>query len=319
MMSSNSIPRPSPLSELVPRTVQLHYLIAAGKCDSDEADAVRDEMDTPWLRATEREREIASGLSEDLNGLTMGRRSPVGSREENLGRFRYAFESESWYAAIDAIRDEEPRLPPGLANLLRGICWSYASFPEAGEVFLSALARVEAPADWRIPLWRIANFLHARRISEAATAGQEAVELTEDRDTLRMALVAIAARADELTGDEHINLHRQAIAIGESLLAGEAIGVPDNEQRSQIVSVLISLALSYIAINQMDRAVDLCNRAVSLDPDNTYGHLLHAWLTREQSPQNANSEFGRSLRASFQAKVGLPNMPVVFPEAILNS
>ena len=51
-------------------TRQLHHLIADGKCDTEEADAVRDKMDTPWLRLNGEERECLNGLSADLYMLS---------------------------------------------------------------------------------------------------------------------------------------------------------------------------------------------------------------------------------------------------------
>ena len=46
---------------------QLHELIASGKGDEAEADAVRDEMDTPWKHLTEDEIEIVRAYSAELH------------------------------------------------------------------------------------------------------------------------------------------------------------------------------------------------------------------------------------------------------------
>jgi Spy/CpxP family protein refolding chaperone len=45
---------------------RLHALIAAGQGDSDEADALRDEMDAPWYAMTEEARERMGELSARL-------------------------------------------------------------------------------------------------------------------------------------------------------------------------------------------------------------------------------------------------------------
>ena len=52
-----------PLEQILRGTVRLHELIQQGRCDSDEADAVRDEMDVPFWKLSESEREAARLVS----------------------------------------------------------------------------------------------------------------------------------------------------------------------------------------------------------------------------------------------------------------
>jgi len=52
-----------PFEQIIRGTVRLHELIEQGRCDSDEADAVRDEMDVPFLELSESEREAARLVS----------------------------------------------------------------------------------------------------------------------------------------------------------------------------------------------------------------------------------------------------------------
>ena len=51
---------------------RLHGLIAEGKGDRDEADAVRDAMDTSWFAMSSTEQDRMGGLSEDLYALHEG-------------------------------------------------------------------------------------------------------------------------------------------------------------------------------------------------------------------------------------------------------
>jgi len=55
--------RLSPLEQLIRGTVRLHELINAGLGDSPEADAVRDNLDQPWLIVSESEREAVRLMS----------------------------------------------------------------------------------------------------------------------------------------------------------------------------------------------------------------------------------------------------------------
>jgi hypothetical protein len=60
----------SPLRAYTRLLLRLHELIAAGKGDTANADAVRDEMDAPWRSLGSAEQELAGGLSEDLYAIS---------------------------------------------------------------------------------------------------------------------------------------------------------------------------------------------------------------------------------------------------------
>ena len=47
--------------------IELHQLIADGKGDDEEAEAVRDQMDTPWYRLSSEETDHIGSLSIGLN------------------------------------------------------------------------------------------------------------------------------------------------------------------------------------------------------------------------------------------------------------
>src|SRR4029077_14120939 len=54
---------------MVRGTRQMHQLLAAGKEDAPEADAIRDATDGPWEALSEVERNRVRNLSEDLYSL----------------------------------------------------------------------------------------------------------------------------------------------------------------------------------------------------------------------------------------------------------
>src|SRR5437764_843362 len=51
---------------------ELHTLFIQGKEEGDEADAIRNEMETPWYGMTSQERKRMRGLSADLYALAEG-------------------------------------------------------------------------------------------------------------------------------------------------------------------------------------------------------------------------------------------------------
>jgi hypothetical protein len=77
----------NPLEQVIRGTVRLHELIEQGRCDSEEADAVRDEMDAPFLELSESEREAVRLVSEAIKDWDTDERSCAsrGSHDEPIG------------------------------------------------------------------------------------------------------------------------------------------------------------------------------------------------------------------------------------------
>ena len=67
---------------------ELHHLMTAGQDDSDEAEALRAEMDPLWYAMTEEERDRIGGLSEDLYILAEGGAKQTSMPPEERGRCR---------------------------------------------------------------------------------------------------------------------------------------------------------------------------------------------------------------------------------------
>jgi len=69
----------TPLEQIIRGTVRLHELIEQGRCDSEEADALRDEMDAPFLELSESEREavrLVSAAIKDREWIPVTERLP---------------------------------------------------------------------------------------------------------------------------------------------------------------------------------------------------------------------------------------------------
>jgi hypothetical protein len=99
-----------PLEQILRGTVRLHELIEQGRCDSDEADAVRDEMDVPFLELSESEREAArlvSAAIKDREWISVTERLPdddvqclVWHKNGRECRVAVRWEAEFWEGSI---------------------------------------------------------------------------------------------------------------------------------------------------------------------------------------------------------------------------
>ena len=134
-------PTPAPASptfQFVARgLVALHALIAEGRDDSPEAEAIRDSLDGPIAALAPAEKERARWLSEDLysadeSSVGGGAGSAGGAA---LGEADKARRRGDWDGALAVLRGFDGVLPAGILNQRRGEVWAEAGFPEVAAAF----------------------------------------------------------------------------------------------------------------------------------------------------------------------------------------
>lgn len=138
--------------------LRLHDLIANGQGDDPEADAIRDQMDTPWHDLTEAQQERVGGLSEDLYALAENNtRSMTMSAEErrNWGQeFKAAFEAGAWDRALVLLRHPPDDVPADHVAFFQADCWEHLGCPEVALRFMRSATRLDpAHAVSVLTLW----------------------------------------------------------------------------------------------------------------------------------------------------------------------
>jgi hypothetical protein len=134
---------------------RLHLLMAEGKGDTAEVDALREVMDTPWSALTEQEQNRLDGLSEDLYALAEGNvkpavRTPVEVRpwEDALNQ---SLETGNWDRALELLRSAPASVSPHTIALLQARCWEALDDPEVAQLFRRYAEQWEAPTTGELP------------------------------------------------------------------------------------------------------------------------------------------------------------------------
>lgn len=99
---------------------QLHELMAAGKSDSNEAETIRDKMDSPWLNLSREEIQRLNGLSADLYMLQDDEvfEKYDGTQEQLRSDLGTAWERRDWARVLALLRKGPAHISPqGLASL----------------------------------------------------------------------------------------------------------------------------------------------------------------------------------------------------------
>ena len=162
--------------------IELHRLIADGKGDDDEAEAVRDQMDAPWYRLSTEEDDRMSGLSADLYMLQDDEiYEPYdGTQDELRSMLSEALKRLDYEAILSLLRKGTPFLKPAQVAALRGRCYAILGHLETGLLFMRYAARHE-PEQASHRLYILSLLVRLDRSQEALS---ELVQLNRTQETL---------------------------------------------------------------------------------------------------------------------------------------
>jgi len=124
---------------------ELSRLMAEGKGDTNEADAVRDEMDAPWYKLSQEEIDRLRGVSADLYMLQEEEvYEPYdGTQEELITALSEPLSRNDYEAILLLLRKGTPFLRPAQVASLRGRCYAMLGHLETGLLFLRYAAEQE--------------------------------------------------------------------------------------------------------------------------------------------------------------------------------
>lgn len=307
---SKMLPLNPSFRAMVRGTRELHQLLAEGRDDSPEADAIRDATDGPWQTLSEVERNRVRNLSEDLYTLveTPPPAKPMNPRAQ--AKLVEAFEAAQrgeWDRSLDLLRRWQAYIDPSLVSYLRGTIWLDAGDPETAALFFEHAYKLQ-PTNGNYQ----ALALYSLNLADPPAALTEAERILADHQRHSPAGVAraadIAFMSKRLRSEvEANNLFEQLEPILKSTLTRVRHGDPGDVDRSTLVLVLSLLGFGYEFMGKVQAASELYSEALLIDPENDGLHVARGMLL-----------YGTSLRATadFETAIRL-HTPLVWPYVML--
>jgi len=160
----------------------LHRLIAAGKGNEDETDAIRDEMDAPEQKLIQKEIMRLNGLSADLYMLQDDEvyEPYMGTREELIKVLSEALGRLEYEAILSLLRKGTPFLKPAQVAALRGRCYAMLGHLETGLLFMRYAAEHEPEQ----AAHRLFILMLLERLNRSQEALSELVQLNRSQEAL---------------------------------------------------------------------------------------------------------------------------------------
>jgi tetratricopeptide (TPR) repeat protein len=272
-MSMAARPLPmSPAYRAMARGIrELHQLLAAGKEDTPEADAICDATDGPWQALSEVERSRVRNLSEDLYSLAEPPPTPQPMTSQTQGKLLEVIEARKqgdWDRALDLVRQLRANLDPAVVSYLRGTVWLEAGDPGTAALFFGHAANLE-PTNAKY----LAMALHALNSVDPAAAETRAEEILNDPEKYPPVAVAHAADITFMSarircGPEANQLFERLEPILKSALTRTAPGDPSEGDKSTSLMLLALLGFGNEFLGKTQAALDCYSRGLEVDPDN---------------------------------------------------
>ena len=279
-------------SEYVRHLARLHELIAQGQGDSDEADAIRDQMDWPWNQLNRQQIELANGLSSDLYTLR-GHRAATDLGHSSDDEFRETVRQQDWAGALKIIRKQEPSLSPALVAFLRGVCWAHLKQPEIALRFIEESSRIE-PLDSEKEIWHLSCVIQSGRAIDAVPNARELLGKSSDLLLRRAALEVLFAAASNLPDAERRAMLPDACQFAESLLSDNRWRAQPDRTDAQL-ALWLHLAIGYLDLDDDQKAKQACLQALQIQPNNRSALELLGVLNYAAFPQAERLPFLRRL------------------------
>jgi tetratricopeptide (TPR) repeat protein len=256
---------------MVRGTRELHQLLAVGKDDSPEADAIRDATDGPWEALSEVERNRVRNLSEDLYSLVEPPPPAQPMNPQAQAKLNEAFEAKQrgeWDRALDLLRRWQAHIDPALASYLRGSIWLAAGDPGTAALFFEHASKLNPDSENYQFL-----FLTALDIYDPAAGQKRAAEILKSPDTFSPVVVSRAAEIEfKLAMAASETETQQAIQRLEPILKNTLARFeqqdPSTVNLSIYVATLSLLGAGYEFRGATQTALEYYSRGLQVEPYN---------------------------------------------------
>jgi tetratricopeptide (TPR) repeat protein len=305
--------RPLTLSPSYLATVRgtraLHRLIAEGKDDSPEADAIRDASDGPWEALSETERDRARWVAEDLYSIYEEPPALQQMTREAQSGLNAAYEAKQkgeWDKALALLREWRAYVDAALVSYLRGSIWY-----DAGDRVTAALFFQHAYKLDPNNLSNAAMFLSSLSNADPDAALVEAEKILHDHRKVSPVMYVRAAEIKLMSARLLSDAEGNRIFAQLEPVLKDAMYVAEHEPKkidgTTVVMALGLLAFGYEFQGRWQDAVDHYTTALQFDPDND-GLLVARGMIFYGSHNQAIKDLERAVQL---------DSPLIWPYAML--
>jgi len=264
--------------------IKTSELIARGEGDSEEADAVREQMDLPWYRLSEDEQTRLRGLSGDLYMLQNEEvlQSPLLSFDDFIEQLKEAREWNDWGTMLGILRRRPPRVFKEAAALLRAQAYDGLGHPNPALLFLD-FAHRENKSDSGYRAVRMLMAASANRFGEimpeaeliVRSGGKDVWLIVAAADVMLQWVISLAGDS------KNAALQRIITALNSQWNAQSHGATP----MFLIACAHLIRAVALWEVGQEEEALAALDAAIEVDPGDRFLQKIREDIRRHQTPE----------------------------------
>ncbi len=294
----------SHLRDYVRLLKELHFLMAEGKSETDEADRVRDLMDEPWYKMSPEEIRRVEGLSADLYTLVDPPPPPRQADPKDIaetGRLvEAARNDQDWDDLLELLRERPHAYPPDQVAFMRAGCWENLGDLDTSLLFLQKAVSL-SPSNGYYVISLMYTLLRVGRPREAILLADRILGITEALDSgllYKMASALIGSLHAIGDGQQRERIIDKAIESNQKALENEGL-LPERERMaSSSVAGYINLGMCYRLRGKSDLALGAYNAALEIEPENHAALVGRGLLRFPTDNATAIEDFQKAVRGN---------------------
>ena len=273
-MTTKNLEANADLSFYANHLIKLHQLLEEGRCDSDEADGVRDEMDGPWRKLNSQQIARVRGLSADL--YTLGSDSPIKHPEtvevqcdEFRDKLRSARSRDDYNEVLTLLREEPQYMAAQRAAVLRDVCYEYLGQQDVAILFYEHAAKIcNIDADDSNVVFLLIRLHHIDQTKQAVHWTHGLLQCVSDPSARLLVTCAdvFSPATENLPEDEMQTLLERTVRLLDKVRAIMKASLVDSRLQGIAIHAHIRVGFFYQQLGDLESALQAFEGALDIDP-----------------------------------------------------
>lgn len=271
--------------------LKLHDLIAQGKGDSEDSNAIRDHMDVYWNRLDDDELEIARQLSADLYTIYDARANSHPRADfysaDLAAEMRKAHEAKDFLRALRLLAERSREISYDRAAILRGMSYRELGLVQVGLAFMWHVANNSQNPESAYVI-ALNTLWHYVDIDAAATC---AMELLRESKVTGITFFVVAGILLTAAASNEGLVRRQYAEASKSLLTEMLKSAPGDEARAAQAKCHEMLSNCYYLLGETTQAIKELDVAIQLNPEDDEPYVQRGLMQLDSNFEKAKSDF----------------------------
>lgn len=288
-------------TEIVHLLKQLHLLSRENRGESEEAEAIREEMDSHWYKLEPQEMALVKIMSADLRmieGKEVFRPVPPQERtREWLGpKLAEAHSHQDWVSVLTLLRNGPDFLSPDRIAYLRGQGYTSIGHPDIGLLFLEFATQLK-PDDYSTIL--MSHLVQLGQIREGAALAELIIKdkNIHPHELITAVHVLVLSTRPMPDQDRKVVLEKVLPVLTTAIEQDAKLPAEEKSDITRMSAYLI-LGQIYDWLGQTEQALNAYNHVLGIYPENADALTMRGTMLLHSDRETAENDFEQAVKTN---------------------